>query len=253
MEMTVKAAFPDKIRVAGKMVAPKVHLVRYADDFIVTAQSKEMLEAIKQLLTNFLAARGLTLSEEKTLITHIDDGFDFLGFNIRKYNGKLLIKPSKKSIKRMLDNLHEVIAKCKSYPQRLLIVALNRILVGWGNYFRHVVSKRVFAMIDHVLVCQLKRWATRRHPNKSHRWAIDKYFHTVGGRKWTFCDIINNGNKQKILQLKKLADIPIVRHVKVKSAANPFDPAWDLYFKSRSAHSMSANRPFRPATVVIPA
>jgi len=203
-------------------------------DFVVTAQSRETLEEIKILLTDFLALRGLSLSEEKTLITHISSGFDFLGFNIRKYKGILLIKPSNKSQKKITEKLHEVIFSNKSAAQGLLIEKLNPVITGWGYYFRHVVSKAVFAKIDHTMVGQLKRWAFRRHSNKSKRWVIEKYFKSENNRKWVFRYTFEFGGIKEILTLKKLADIPITRHVKIRIDANPFDYQWDAYFANRS-------------------
>ena len=234
MEKTVKENFPRR-RENGKLHQPKVNLIRYADDFVVTAQNRETLEEIKALLSEFLAQRGLSMSEEKTLITHISEGFDFLGFNIRKYkNGKLLIKPSKKSQKKLTQKLHDVIFSNKSVSQCLLIELLNPIITGWGNYFRHVVSKEVFAKIDHILVQQLIRWAFRRHSNKSRKWIIQKYFKTENKRNWVFKDSLIVEGKHKIFKLKILADIPIVRHVKIKMDANPFDTQWNTYFENRS-------------------
>jgi RNA-directed DNA polymerase len=157
-----------------------------------------------------------------------------LGFNIRKYNGKLLIKPSKKSRKKIAEKLHEVIFSNKSASQCLLIEMLNPIITGWGNYFRHAVSKEVFANIDHLLVGLLKRWAFRRHPNKSRKWVLDKYFKTDNGRKWIFKDTFDMDGDKQIFILKKLADIPISRHIKIKCDANPFDPQWDTYFDGRN-------------------
>jgi RNA-directed DNA polymerase len=229
MEKSVKEKYRNEYVGKGKVYCPKVNLIRYADDFVVTAANRETLDEIKNLLIDFLAQRGLTLSEEKTLITHISEGFDFLGFNLRKYNGKLLIKPSKKSLKKMTDKLHEVIFSNKSATQCLLIEILNPIITGWGNYYRHAVSKKVFAKIDHILVALLKRWAFRRHPNKSKRWVLNKYFKSENNRNWVFKDTF----EKKEFTLKKLADIPIVRHVKIKKDANPFDPQWDAYFVKR--------------------
>jgi len=182
----------------------------------------------------FLALRGLRLSEEKTLITHISNGFDFLGFNVRKYNGKLLIKPSKKSQKKITEKLHEVIFSNKSASQCSLIKQLNPVITDWGNYFRHVVSKKVFAKIDHILVGQLKRWAFRRHNRKSRRWVVEKYFKSDNNRKWVFKDTLKKNDDQKIFILKKMSDIPIARHVKIKKDANPFDSQWNAYFDNRS-------------------
>jgi RNA-directed DNA polymerase len=233
MEKLVKETYRNKLVGKGKIYCPKVNLIRYADDFVVTAQNREILEEIKIRLTDFLVQRGLTLSQEKTLITHISGGFDFLGFNIRKYNGKLLIKPSEKSQKKIMEKLHEAIFSNKAASQHRLIEILNPIINGWGNYFRHAVAKKVFAKIDHILVGQLKRWAFRRHGNKSKGWIIEKYFKTENNRKWVFKDTFERtGIKQDVI-LKKLADIPIVRYIKIKKEANPFDPQWDAYFENR--------------------
>jgi len=243
MEKAVKEKYPDKSVGKRKVYCPKVNLVRYADDFVVTARNRETLEEIEILLTDFLAQRGLSLSEEKTLITHISDGFDFLGFNIRKYNGKLLIKPSNRSQKKITEKLHEVIFGNKSASQGRLIEILNPVITGWGNYFRHAVSKEVFAKIDHILVGQLKRWAFRRHSKKSKGWAIEKYFKSENNRNWVFKTALELNGEKQIFKLKKLADIPITRHVKIKSDANPFDPQWDAYFERRSRKALKVLRP----------
>lgn len=162
------------------------------------------------MLIAFLKERGLTLSEEKTLITHISDGFDFLGFNVRKYNGTLLIKPSRKSQKRFTDKLHvAVLTKGKALSQQQLIERLNPIIRGWGNYYSHVVSKEVFCRCDHILINQLKRWSYRRHTNKSRKWIRKKYFIHDGGRNWIFgFEYVCGGIKEKFT-LDKLTDIPI--------------------------------------------
>jgi RNA-directed DNA polymerase len=233
MEKLVKEKYRKKPTGKGKIYYPKVNLIRYADDFVVTAENRETLEEIKSLITEFLQERGLSLSEEKTLITNISEGFDFLGFNIRKYKGKLLIKPSQKSQKKLTEKIKEVISKNKSASQCLLIEELNPIITGWGNYFRHVVSKKIFAKIDHILVKNLIRWAFRRHRKKSKRWTIEKYFKEENNRKWVFKDTFEFEGFTKVFILKKLADIPIVRHVKIKKDANPFDPQWDEYFEDR--------------------
>lgn len=218
----------------GKLYHPKVNCVRYADDFIITADKREILEEAKCMLIEFLGKRGLTLSEEKTLITHISEGFDFLGFNVRKYNGTLLIKPSPKSQKRFTEKLHEVVfKKNKAVAQQKLIEDLNPVLRGWGNYYSSVVSKTTFSKIDHILTNQLKRWSYRRHTNKSREWIKNKYFIKVGTRDGIFGFKYKDCEKGAIFTLMKLADIPIRRHVKVKCEANPYDPTWDAYFLKR--------------------
>ena len=241
MEKMLKEKY--KIEYAdGKTYRPKVNFVRYADDFIVTADRKETLLEIKEMLTAFLNERGLTLSEEKTLITHISDGFDFLGFNVRKYNGTLLIKPSKKSQKRFTDKLHEVIlTRGKAFSQPELIGMLNPIMRGWGNYYRHVVSKEVFCRCDNILANQLRRWSYRRHTKKTWKWIRKKYYIRDGGRKWIFGFEYVCGGIRKKLTLHKMTDIPIKRHVKIKCEANPFDPSWDEYFERRK-HKSSRQR-----------
>jgi RNA-directed DNA polymerase len=128
MEKLVNEKYINQLVSKGKILCPKVNLVRYADDFVVTAAKRETLEEIQILLTEFLSERGLALSEEKTLITHISKGFDFLGFNVRKYNEKLLIKPSKKSQKKMTEKLHEVVFSNKAAAQFALIKLLNPVI-----------------------------------------------------------------------------------------------------------------------------
>lgn len=248
MERMLKAKYKGSY-IGGRLYYPKVNCVRYADDFIVTADKRETLEEIKRMLIGFLGERGLTLSEEKTRITHISEGFDFLGFNVRKYNGTLLIKPSYKSQKRFTEKLHEVVlGKNKTVAQQKLIEDLNPVLRGWGNYYSGVVSETTFSKIDHILTYQLKRWSYRRHTNKSRRWIKDKYFIKVGNRDWIFGFRYKDCEKETIFALRRLADIPIRRHVKVKCEANPYDPTWDAYFLKRKQKS-SRTRTSRKGTL----
>ena len=240
MERLIKSRYPTSRPkgTKGKWQTKKVNFVRYADDFIVTAADKETLSEVKAMLMAFLAERGLELSEEKTLITHITEGFDFLGFNIRKYNGKLIIKPSKKSQERLVEKLHETIFRWnKTATQQTLIDLLNPILRGWANYYRYVCSKEVFSKIDHILTNQLMRWGYRRHPRKKRYWTNRRYFISDGRNRWTFGFKYTEDGKEKTYSLLRLADIPIVRYVKVKADANPFDPAWDEYFAKRAERS----------------
>ncbi len=192
----------------------KVNFVRYADDFIVTAKTEELAKEIKDLIKNFLRDRGLELSEEKTLITHIDDGFDFLGWNFRKYKGKLLVKPSKKSIKKFTDKVSITIENGKAWAQESLIDSLNPIITGWSNYHHSVVSSKIFGKLDNIIWNMLWHWAKRRHSTKTKPWVISKYWHTVGNRNWVF----SAGNKQ----LKLLSYTKIVRHTRLKLDMNPF-------------------------------
>ncbi len=165
----------------------RVHMVRYADDFIITGNSNELLvDEVKPLVEQFLSARGLELSPEKTGITHIDKGFDFLGVNVRKYNGKLLIKPSKKNVKALLDKVRDTIKDNKTAKQINLINLLNPIIRGWANYHKSVVAKETFKRVDSEIWQSLWQWAKRRHPDKSPVWIKEKYFKTTGNRNWVF-------------------------------------------------------------------
>ncbi|MDU7414334.1 MAG: group II intron reverse transcriptase/maturase [Varibaculum cambriense] len=218
--------------------SPMVNMVRYADDFIITGRTKETLEDIKPMLVEFLSERGLELSKEKTLITHIDDGFDFLGFNIRKFKGVLLTQPSKKSVKKFLDSIRYVIDSNKSCKQETLIRLLNPKIIGWANYYRCGASSRTFQRVDNQIFQKLWQWARRRHPKKGKRWIANKYFHFYKTRRWTFLvKSIKNG-KVDIFPLKFMFDTKIIRHKKIKSEANPFDIEWKSYFEERMTYKM---------------
>ena len=207
----------------------KLHLVRYADDFIITGNSENLLSnQVKPIIEKFLSERGLELSAEKTRISHINDGFDFLGFNIRKYKGKLLIKPSKSSRKSVRKKIKDVLVANKSAKTDNVIGMLNPIIRGWSNYYRHVVSQRIFDKTDQVIWRMTWKWAVRRHPNKSPTWIKAKYFQTKGTRNWVFSE------RKGKLELLDMSSTPIRRHVKIKADANPYDPQWKSYFDKRS-------------------
>ena len=204
----------------------KINVVIYADDFVVTGSSKEVLEEkVLPVIKDFLSQRGLSLSEEKTRITHINNGFDFLGFNVRKYQGKLLIKPSKGSIKSFLGKIRDVIKSNPTAKTSNLLRMLNLKLRGWSNYYRHVVSKRVFNYIDCQIFHALWKWCKRRHPNKSSDWIRRAYFNSGAGR-WVFSS--NDGK-----QLFYTAKVPIVRHIKIRGETHPYNPIYQEYFLQR--------------------
>lgn len=201
-------------KVDKKYDRKKVNFLRYADDFIVTADSYETAQDIAELIIPFLKERGLELSEEKTLISHIDNGFDFLGWNFRKYNGKLIIKPSKKSIESVTRKISDTIKDAKAWKQENLIFALNPIITGWSNYHQPVVSKETFSKLDDIVWNMLWKWAKRRHHNKSNSWIANKYWHSKGTRKWVFSAESNI--------LKRFSDTKIVRHISLKLNKNPY-------------------------------
>ena len=238
LEAVLKRRFKTHCK-KGVYTSYKVHLIRYADDFVITGASKELLQnEILPIVREFLHARGLTLSEEKTKITHIGKGFDFLGYNIRKYNGKLLIKPSKESLKRFMVKIRETIEAHKGAKQESLIRLLNPIITGWANYYRYSVSSKTFRKADKLIFEKLWQWAQRRHPKKGKYWVADKYFHKINNRKWTFAVTPNKRKPESIIVLKRLYDTKIKRFVKIKGDANPYDPQWKEYFEHRETYKM---------------
>jgi RNA-directed DNA polymerase len=214
-----------------------VNMVRYADDFIVTGRSKELLdEEVKPLVERFLKVRGLELSHEKTRITHIAEGFDFLGQNIRKYGRKLLIKPARKSVKAVLDKVRKLVKANPTITQAAMIQLLNPIIRGWANYHRHVVAKETFSGVDYQIWRALWGWAKRRHQNKGRRWVMRHYFRSAEARRWVFASTAGKARRKgapQWIRLYRMTDTRIRRHVKIRSAANPFDPKWKAYFAGR--------------------
>jgi len=240
LEKKLREKFPKRPRNSSK---EKVNFVRFADDFIITGKSKEILEdEVKPLVEAFMRERGLELSPEKTLITHIEDGIDFLGQNLRKYNGKLLIMPSKKNIHTFLEGIRKVIRENKQATAGNLIAQLNPKIRGWANYHRHVVSKEIYAKVDHAIFCALWQWAKRRHSKKPIKWIRKKYFHSVGGQHWVFRgEILGRDGALQPIRLFKAKSVPIERHTKIQSEANPYDPEWETYFEKRLDVKMEHN------------
>ncbi|WP_050749345.1 group II intron reverse transcriptase/maturase [Candidatus Regiella insecticola] len=228
------ARLEQRIKQAVPKTTDKVHFISYADDFVVTCASREVLEnTIKPLISMFLKERGLSLSIEKTTITHISKGFDFLGFNIRKYKEKLLIKPSKSNVLTFVRNIKELI---KSLPNRVtgeLIRILNPQLRGWGNYYKHSVAKQIFNFVDSEIFKALLRWSTRRHPKKGTRWVAKKYFLAEHACRWRFQGKRASNGTIHQEYLCHLKEIPIRRHIKIKSEATPYDPNFAQYWQLR--------------------
>lgn len=218
----------------------KLHLIRFADDFVITGSSEALLrEDILPGVIAFLGERGLSLSEEKTRSNQIEEGFDFLGQNIRKYKDKLIIKPSKKSVKTMLNKVRQTIRANQQVSAGQLIVQLNPIIRGWANYHRHVVSKQTFCKVDYEVYKAIWRWARRRHRHKGARWVKKRYFRSFPDRSWVFYGQVpkSDGILQEV-QLVSAARTPTRWHVKVRSKANPYDPQWERYFEQRLQSKM---------------
>jgi RNA-directed DNA polymerase len=250
LEELVRQRFPRRRRVVGGVIVdnPAAALVRYADDFVVLHADEAVVRESQAAIAEWLKPMGLELKPSKTRVGHtlheVDGqaGFDFLGFTVRQFpvgknnavrNGhrtrlafKPLIRPSKKAVKRYAARLREAIAQFWTAPQAALIDYLSPVIQGWANYYSTQVSKRTFQRMDTVLYRMLRRWAKRRHPTKHNGWVARKYWQFGDGHGWHF-RVAETG-----LSLKRHADVPIIRHIKVQGARSPFDGDW-LYWSSR--------------------
>lgn len=221
------------IRSRIKIRRDQVNFIRYADDFIVTARTKQTLEQIvKPAVVAFLAERGLELSEQKTTITHIEAGFNFLGQNVRKYNNKLVIKPTKDGLKALVQKTREHIKGMLGQKAETLIKTLNPIIAGWANYHRYVCCSEAFWTAERIIHYQLLCWARRTHPNKSYRWLKRKYF-VSEGRFGFHAKMRTHTGESKVLRLYSIARTVLQRHIKVRGEANPYDPVHTEYFERR--------------------
>jgi RNA-directed DNA polymerase len=216
----------------GKPISPALRkgmnrglsVIRYADDFVVTAPSKEVLEEyVMPQLTDFLRQRGLELSEVKTRIVHVDAGFDFLGFTVRRFKGTLLTKPAKDKVLKHLRSIKAYLKNHEQTPAGQVISELNPVIRGWANYYRHSAAKKTFSKADHRMWQMLWLWASRRHPKKPAKWVKQRYFRNDG--YWTF----HEGNSQ----LLRRSATPVTRYTKVEGKSSPFDPMLREYWQTR--------------------
>jgi len=214
---------------SAKVKELKVNVVRYADDFVITGNSKELLEnEIRPWVEAFLAVRGLQLSEEKTRIVHIAEGFDFLGWNFRKYKGSLLVKPATKNVKTFYRKVADTISANKTVRQEDLIRTLNPMLRGWALYHKPANAKAALTRMDHLIFGRLRRWARRRHPRKNSDWVDQTYFHSVGARNWVFAvPAERKDGSRGLLELYSLSSMELKWHIKIEGEFNPFDPAYE--------------------------
>src|SRR5215469_7477543 len=236
LERLLAAHFPKK---GSPEKRTKVNLIRYADDFCITGASKELLEQeVKPLVEQFLSERGLQLSSEKTVITPIEQGFDFLGQTVRKYRSgkcaKFFITPSEKNVKALLAKIRKHIKESRDLTAGELIAELNPQIRGWALYHRHVVSGGIFHAVDHEIFKALWAWAQRRHRNKTRWWIKEKYWPSTGPNRWVFTGVLKDEKGQtKVVRLLAASSIHIERHTKIRAEANPYDPAWEPYFERR--------------------
>lgn len=207
----------------------KIHFnfVRYADDFVVIGNSPKRLQILQRDIARFLSLRGLELSKEKTHITHIRDGFDFLGFNFKKYNNdKVLVMPTQDGIKSFKSKIKEIFKKYRSSSLELLIDKLNPVIRGWGYYYRFVNSKVIFGKLDQYIWYKSVNWVKRLHQRRQVMKYIKKYFKPLPGYE---TKTLSTGIKFVF----RLSIIPLVEHIKIVATANPFNSDDDEYFTKR--------------------
>src|SRR5215813_4232527 len=221
---------PGSHRDAGTAVPGSPVLIRYADDALALCHSRAQAEQVKARLAAWLEPRGLAFNEAKTAIVCLDDGVDFLGFNVRRYRGKLLIKPSKAAVKRIKARLTAEMKALRGHNAQMVLLRLNPIIRGWSAYYRHCVSARVFNQVDDHLWQLTYKWAKWTHPHKGKRWIVSRYFgRFVPSRqdRWVF------GDRDSGAYLLKFAWTKITRHTLVKGWASPDDPALASYWAAR--------------------
>jgi RNA-directed DNA polymerase len=205
--------------------------VRYADDVVVLCHSQEQAGRVRARLAEWLAPRGLAFNEDKTRIVHLDEGFDFLGFSVRRYpNRKLLIKPSEAAIRRVRERLAAETRTLRGGNAMAVIATLNPVIRGWAAYYRGVVSSGTFSSLDDYVWKLTWKWATWRHNNKPKSWIVGQYFgkfNTFRNDRWVF------GDRNSGACLVKFSWTNIERHMLVTGAASPDDPALASYWARR--------------------
>jgi RNA-directed DNA polymerase len=222
--------YPAGSNKAGQLKQDSPMVIRYADDLVAICHSQRQAQEVKARIAEWLAPRGLTFNEGKTRIVHIDDGYDFLGFNIRRYHGKLLIKPSKAAIQRLRERLRTEFRALRGANAMAVITKINPIIRGWSAYYRGVVSSRTFTSLDNHLWALSYKWATFRHASKPKKWIVARYFGKYNKSRndhWVFGDAASGAH------LVKFSWTGIVRHTMVKGAASPDDPTLTEYWATR--------------------
>jgi RNA-directed DNA polymerase len=220
---------------AGKARRTSPVAIRYADDLVVCCHSRQQAEQVKARLAEWLAPRGLAFNEDKTCIVSLEAGYDFLGFNVRRYpNGKLLIKPSNAAVRRVKRKLTEQMRRLRGQNAPAVLATINPITRGWASFYRSVVSKKTFTTVDDHLWKLTYKWARRSHPRKPMSWIKKRYFGQFNPsmrNSWVFGDATTGA------YLPRIAWTPIARHIKVNGAASPDDPALTDYWAKRRGRS----------------
>lgn len=215
---------------AGDTLPTSPVLVRYADDCVVLCTSRNQAEQVRARLAEWLAPRGLRVNEDKTRIVSLAEGFDFLGFQVRRYGGKLLIKPSPVAVKRYRQRLRAEVYALRGANAAQVLQRMNPMIRGWTAYYRTGVSSRIFSALDRYLWRLLYQWAKHTHPGKAKSWIVPQHlgrFHPHRQDRGVF------GDRDSGAFLVKQAWTPIVRHRVVKSTASPDDPALRDYWANR--------------------
>ena len=263
MESLIRESFPKRKGYKNGVYwdIPTPNLIRYADDFVVLHKDIKIVRQCKTLIETWLKDIGLELKPEKTRISHSleeyegNTGFDFLGFHIQHYHAgkyksgqsskrkplghKLLIKPSKQSIKKHLTKIEDVIDKHRASKTEKVIGMLNPIIRGWSNYFRGVISSETLKLLDHLTYLKLRRWANRRHPNKGKKWVKNKYWKSIENRNWVFSETYENEITSTLINH---ADIKIIRHVKVRGNKSPYDGDFVYWSQRLSTYPETSTR-----------
>lgn len=216
----------------------KINFARYADDFIVTARSRELIEEkIIPVINSFLKPRGLMLSPEKTRIVRIEEGFDFLGQNLRKYGRPMLIKPSRKNQDAFIGKIRATMHQAKGWNAEQLIKVLNPLIRGWSQYHRYIQTFDAYFYAERYIFNALRRWAKRKHSGKCAWWMKKTYFNHPE-HEYTFCvKSKTKEGKPYLLELLKTSCVKPARYIKIKGYANPYDPEYRSYFEMRRKFS----------------
>ncbi len=212
----------------------KLNIIRYADDFIITGATPEiLLNEIKPDVVRFLTERGLMLSDEKTKLSHIDNGFNFLGVNVRKYKKKLLIKPEEGKARELLNKVRAFLDSQRGISFHVMLLKLNRLVRGWAYAYRKVVAKERMNYVDNRLYFLVRNWLKREHRSKTWAWISKRYRKRIKGRIDYCAEYYSVKGECKMVRLFHAADVPIRYHTKIRAEANPYDPAFDDYFEKR--------------------
>ncbi len=226
-----------------QLLKGKASVIRYADDFVATAPTREEIEAIVPTIEKWLQERGLVMHAEKTRIVSVQNGFDFLGFSVKHYKGKCLFQPQKEKVFGLLKEVRRWLRSNRSASAENVIRHLNPILIGWSNYYKHASSKQTFSFVQHQIWDTLWKWCLRRHPNKGKHWIYKKYFQNTQKERWIFFSkITDKYGQSEVLQLFNMSHVRIERHIKVCGSASPDDPTLQEYWQNRQQRSKGIMR-----------